>query len=150
MSLNYSISQPVPIFGTKSTTTNVIATTATLTASLAGNRKVIDGVTGMTKFDLRYAYTTGASETSNQLNIVIEQSEDLENWFTIANETVSAGTSTLNARTFVNLDNATGATTINSSIGLDIFYKALRVSMSETGVVTNFGTVYAEGTILGE
>lgn len=149
MGLNYCIIQKFPVIGTKNDTTFAL-TPATLTASAAGNQKVIDGVAGMSKFDLRYSYTTGAAETSNAVNIVIEESADGTNWFTISNETVSGGTSNLAARTFVNSDNTGGATNIKASLGLDIFYDKLRVSFFETGVVTNFGTIYAEASILGE
>jgi hypothetical protein len=149
MGLNYSIIQRFPIVGTKNESTFALTPVA-LTASASGNQKTLDGVTGMSKFDIRYSYTTGAAETNNSLSMVIEESADGTNWFTIANETVSGGTSTLSARTFVNADNTGGATTIRGSLGIDIFYDKLRVSFFETGVVTNFGTIYAEGSIMGE
>ena len=149
MGLNYCISQPFVIIGSKNETTFAL-TQSTLTAVASGNQKVIDGFTGASKIDIRYSYTTGAAETSNSLNITIEQSVDGTNWFTIANETVSGGTSTLAARTFVNADNTGGGTNIKSSIGLDVFYSKLRVSFFETGVVTNFGSVYAEGSFIGK
>ena len=149
MGLNYKISAPFVIAGSKNETTFAL-TPSTLTAAAAGNQKVIDGAMGMSKIDIRYSYTSGAAETSNSINILIEESSDGTNWFTIANETVSGGTSTLAARTFVNSDNTGGATNIKSSLGLDIFYDKLRVSFYETGVVTNFGTIYAEASFVGK
>lgn len=148
MGLHYKIQQPVPIFGTKNATTFALTEIA-LTASLADNRKVIAGTAGMSKLDLRYSYTSGTSESNNSINILVEESSDRVNWFKIANESVSAGTSTLTARTFVNADNTGGATNILGSLGLDIFYDNIRVSVSETGEAAVFGTVYMEGTILG-
>jgi len=149
MGLNYPTSTEVVILGTKNETTKAL-TPVTLTSALSGNRKEVDGIKGMSKIDIRYSYTTGAAETNNSLNIVVEESSDGVNWFTIANETVSAGSSTLNARTFVNAENTTAANNIKSSIGLDIFYDKLRISCSETGVTTNFGSIYIEASLLGK
>lgn len=147
MGLNYPIQQEFAVFGTKSSA--FALSPATLTAAYTDSRKVLDGFHGMSKLDLRYSYTSGASESSNTLSILIEQSSDNTNWFAIMNESVSGGTSAVTQRTFVNSDNTGGATIYTSSIGLDIFYKGIRVSVKEGGVVTNFGTLYMEGTMLG-
>ena len=148
MGLNYPIVIPFAVFGTKNASTFALSP-ATLTAAYAGNRKVLSGSAGMSKIDLRYSYTTGASETSNTLSILIEQSSDGTNWFAIMNESVSGGTSAITQRTFVDSDNSTAATTFTSSIGLDIFYDNIRVSAKEGGVATNYGTLYMEGSLLG-
>ena len=104
----------------------------------------------MSKLDIRFSYTTGAAETNNTLDILVEQSSDGTNWFSIPNETVSSGTSTLNDRTFSYATNTGGGTNTKSSVGLDIFYKQIRVSFKETGVAANHGTVYAECSLMGE
>ena len=36
------------------------------------------------------------------------------------------------------------------SIGLDLFYKYVKVSCKETGVASNFGNVYIEATLAGK
>lgn len=148
MGLYYPIQTSIAVIGSKDSSFTL--TTSALTAAYADNRKVIAGIGGMSKLDLRYSYTSGASETSNTLSILIEQSEDLTNWFSIVNESVSGGTSAVTARTFVDSDNTSAANTITSSIGLDIFYKNIRVSFKEGGVSANYGTIYSEATVLGE
>lgn len=147
MSLNYPIQLEVPVIGTKSSA--FVLTPTNLTADYADNRKVLPYDAGMSKLDVRYSYTTGAAETNNTLSVLIEQSADLVNWFKIVNESVSAGTSAITARTFVDSDNTGSAATVTNSIGLDIFYKHIRVSFKEGGVSANYGTIYAEATILG-
>lgn len=147
MSLKYEIIQSATMFGSKNPTSFAL-TPATLTASYADNRAIIDGVAGCSKLDLRYSYTTGSGESNNSLNIFIEESLDGINWFSIMNETVSSGNSTITQRTFVDSDNTGGATNVKSSIGLDIFYTKIRVSVKESGVVTNYGTLYMECSML--
>ena len=148
MSLNYSITSEYVLIGSKSAA--FALTTSALTTSYADNRKVIDGTSGMSKLDVRFSYTTGAAETNNTLDILVEQSSDGTNWFSIPNETVSSGTSTLNDRTFSYASNTGGSTNTKSSVGLDIFYKQIRVSFKETGVAANHGTIYAECSLMGE
>lgn len=147
MCLAYPIVFHVALLGSK--TDAGVLTTEALTADYADNVKVISGTTGMSKLDIRYSYTTGTDETNNTLSIKVEESSDLVNWFRIPNEAASVGTSTLTARTFVNADNTSGATNIKGSVGLDIFYDNIRVSFLEGGVASNFGTIYAEATVLG-
>lgn len=148
MSLHYPIVQEVVLIGSKSSA--LALTASTLTTSYTNNRKVITGTAGMSKLDIRYSYTTGAAETNNTLSILVEQSGDGTNWFSVMNESVSGGTSSITARTFVDSDNTGGATNVKSSIGLDIFYNNIRVSFKEGGVAVNAGTVYAEATLLGK
>ena len=102
---------------------------------------------GYTKLNLDILYTMGGSETTNSIEIKIEDSPDATNYYNIPNDSTSGGTSTLTARefTFVGVDGA--ATSI--SLGLDIFYENLKVSIKETGVVSNKGTIFVDGTLLG-
>lgn len=144
--LRYPIQVQIPIIGSKDS--SFALTTSTLTADYADNRKSFK-VAGMSKLDIRFSYTTGAAETSNSVDILIEQSADGTNWFSIVNESVSSGVSTINDRSFNYPDNSGSAANKKSSIGLDIFYDQVRVSFKETGVAANFGTIYAEGTLLG-
>lgn len=147
MCLKYEIIQQANVFGSKSSSFTL--TPIALTANYTDNRKILDGITGCSKLDIRYSYTTGASESSNALNILVEQSSDGTNWFAIMNETVSSGTSAVTQRTFIDSDNTGGGTNIKSSIGLDIFYDKIRISVKETGVAANAGTIYMEASILG-
>lgn len=145
MNLNY-LSQPFfPVIGTKVNTTR---TPVTLTAAydVAGNTKII-GTGGHTKLNLDILYTMGATETANSIEIRLRGSPDGVNFYRIPNEAVSTGTSTLTARewTFVGAD----AAVATISIGIDIFYKTVDVSVKESGVVTNFGTAYVEATLSG-
>lgn len=147
MELNYSSQQTFPIVGTK--TTALARTGVTLTAAYdVANKTKVFSTGGFSKLNLDVLYTMGATETSNSIEIRIQGSPDGTNFYRIPNESVSGGTSTLTRRewTYVGADAA--AATI--SIGLDIFYKYVEVSFKETGVITNFGTVYAEATLSGQ
>lgn len=103
---------------------------------------------GYSKLNLNILYTMGSGESTNSIEIKIECSSDGVNYYRIPNEAVSTSTSTLTAREFTFVGENAAATTI--SIGLDIFYKYIKVSVKETGKDTNFGTTYAEVTLLGK
>lgn len=143
--LYYQTQDPFVIIGTKSGTTR---TPVTLTAAydVANKTKVFE-TGGYSKLNLDVLYTMGATETSNSIEIRVEGSSDGTNFYRIPNETVSGGTSTLTAREFTFV--GTNADVATISVGLDIFYKYIKLSVKETGVVTNFGTVYVEGTLSG-
>lgn len=144
MSLYYESQYTAPLIGSKTGTT---ITPATLTTAYTGNNKSFS-VANMSKVDLAIQYNMGATETSNSIEVKVEASPDGTNWFRIPNESVSAGTSTLTAREFTFV--GTDADTATISIGLDVFYKYLKVSVKESGVVTNAGTVYVEATLSGK
>lgn len=148
MSLSFGNHSVFPIVGTKSGTTR---TSWTLTGSYQteGTTKPTKTfeVGGYSKVNLDILYTMGATETTNSIELKIEHTTDGTNFYRIPNEAVSGGTSTLTAREFTFVGADAAAATI--SIGLDIFYKTLRVSCKETGVVTNFGTVYIDATLSG-
>jgi len=148
MTLAYKSQYNFPIIGTKNLTTMAV-TPVTLTAAydVANKTKAIE-VGGHSKLNLDVKYTMGATETANSIEIRVRVSPDGVNYYRIPNEAVSAGTSTLTKRefTFVGADAATDTI----SIGLDIFYKYCEISVKESGVVTNFGTVYVEATLSGK
>ncbi len=149
MGLYYPTTQTRVLIGSKSGTTR---TPATLTASYgaANTTKELE-TSGFSKLNLYVSYTTGASETDNSIEIRVEASPDRTNWYQLVNESVSAGTSTLEAREFTYGGTGTTASTeYNFTIGLDIFYKYMRISAKESGVAANFGTVYIEGAIAGK
>ena len=145
MSLDYADQTIFPIIGTKSGTTRT-AVTLTAAYDVTANTKIF-ATGGMSKLNLDVLYTMGASETSNSIELRVSGSPDGTNFYRIPNEAVSAGTSTLTAREFTFVGANAAAATI--SIGLDIFYKYMEVSIKETGVATNYGTVYVEGTLSG-
>lgn len=145
MGLYYDNQQVVTLIGSKSGTTR---TPVALTSSYGTSPTKTIEVGGFSKIDLAVLYTMGATETSNSIEIQLEQSPDGTNFYRIPNESVSGGTSTLTAREFTFVGTNAAAATI--SIGLDIFYKYLKVSTKESGVVTNAGTVYIEATLSGK
>lgn len=142
--LNYSSQVTNPIIGTKAGTTR---TAATLTAAYTGNRKAFE-VGGFSKLNLDILYTMGATEAGNTIEVQIESSPDGTNWYALPVEANTNGESTLYARNWKFTGSDAAAATI--SIGLDIFYKHVRVSVKESGVATNAGTVYIEATLSGQ
>lgn len=142
--LYYKSQIPRFLIGTKSAL-NVI-TPATLTSLYTGNTKTFK-VAGYSKLDLAILYTMGAAETLNSIEVQVEQSPDGVNFYRIPNESVTGGVSTLTAREFTFV--GTNAAAASISIGLDIFYKFIKVSLKETGVAANAGTAYLEGTLSG-
>lgn len=150
MGLFYPEQTAFPVLGTKVGTTRTSwALPATYDTTETGTHALKSfKVSGMSKLNLDILYTMGATETANSIQIRIEASSDNVNWYAIPNESVSAGASTLTARefTFVGAD----ATTATISIGLDIFYHYVRVAAKETGVASNAGSVYIDGTLSGK
>lgn len=146
MSLSYKSHVTFPVIGTK--TAAGVRTSVTLTAAydVANKTKAFE-TAGFSKLNLDVLYTMGAGETSNSIELRVTASADGVNYYRIPNESVTAGTSTLSAREFLFVGADAVAATI--SIGIDIFYKYIKVSAKETGVVTNFGTVFIDATLSG-
>jgi hypothetical protein len=144
MGLYYKSQDVRPLIGSKVGTT---ITPAAVTSAYAGGLNKTFEVGGYSKADFAIQYTMGATETANSIELMIEQSPDGVNFYRIPNEDASLGVSTLTAREFTFV--GTNAALASISIGLDIFYKYLKVSVKETGVVTNAGTVYVEATLSG-
>lgn len=147
--LAFTNHQVVTLVGAKSGTTR---TSRALTASYqteSGTQptKSFD-VGGFSRLNLDVLYTTGAAETTNSVEVKLEATTDGTNWYQLTNESASSGTSTLYAREFTFVG-ALAATAYAFTLGLDIFYKKMRVSCKETGVASNFGTVYVEATLSG-
>ena len=149
MSLRYKSQDPLVLVGAKTVagvTTGIALTTAYQTE---GANKPTKSLTtgGYARAVFNVLYTMGATETANSVEVKIEESSDGINWFSIANDAASGGTSTLTAREFkfVGAD----AASASISIFLDIAYKYVRVSAKETGVVTNAGNVYIEAVLSG-
>lgn len=148
--LNYPITQTCTLIGTKSGTTRTgveLESTYSETLNPTEPTNVIQ-TEGMSKMNLSILYNMGASETGNSLEIKIESSPDGTNWYRVANDSTSGGTSTITAREFTFVGTDGGAATIG--IFFDIAYKYVRVSCKETGVATNKGDVYIEATLSGK
>lgn len=144
----YYASQPTfTVIGSK-TAAGVITSVALTNAYDVANKTNVIEVGGFSKANFDILYTMGATETSNSIEVRLRCSNDGVNFYRLPNEAASAGTSTLTARefTFVGADGA--AATI--SLGLDIFYKFLEISVKETGVVANAGTVFVDCTLSGK
>lgn len=114
----------------------------TLTGAYSGNRKVID-VGGMTKLTLDIDYAMGATETANILSFTLEHSpDDGATWYSLVIDSTGT-TSEITPRVW----ELTGTNKVN--IIVDIAYKQVRLSMLETGVVTNAGTATVVSTLSG-
>ena len=144
MGLGYTYQDQLVLIGTKSGTTR---TSATLTAAYTGNTKTF-ATGGISKINFSILYTTGSGESSNSIEVKVESSPDRINFYQIPNETVSGGTSTLTQREFTFVGDS-AATAYSLSLPLDVQDKYFKVSLKESGVVTNYGTIYVEATISG-
>ncbi len=149
MSLFYKTQEVSTLIGSKVGTTR---TPVTLESTYTTNEAVTDPTKsfhtgGFAKAVFDILYTVGAAETANSLQVKIEVSPDGTNWYRIANDSTTTGTSTLTAREFTFVGTDAAAATI--SIFLDIAYKYMRVSCKETGVASNKGTIYVESTLSG-
>lgn len=151
MSLYYEHSDPFVIFGSKNATT-LARTSVALTSAYQAEDGTVPTKTiqtsGWSKLNIDLLYTMGAAETSNSIEIRVEGSADGTNFYRVPNESVSGGTSTITAREFTFV--GTNAAAASISIGLDIFYKYIRIAAKETGVASNAGTIYGEVTLLGK
>jgi hypothetical protein len=150
--LVYPVSTPVAIFGTKTLPTSgavptVIATSATLTNAYTGNVKVLT-TGGYSELVVMWKYTTGSGESASSLNIQLLGSNDNNNFYFLTNESATTGTSTLYTRTF-NTGGGSAATAYSQSYRIDISYKFMKIQVEETGVSTNYGTLFMEGTLAG-
>ena len=146
MSLFFRSQDLFPVFGTKLASAPFTRTPVALTNAYTGNAKELK-VGGYSKLNLDILYTMGAAESANTLEIKMEGSFDGVNWYRIPNESATNGVSTLYARNWTFTGTDAAAATI--SIGIDIFYKYVKVSVQETGVVANAGTIFAEATLSG-
>jgi len=147
MSLHYSTNQNRVLIGSKSEANTRTSVALTNAYDNAATTKIFEAG-GYSKLNLDILYTMGSGEAGNSIEVRVDQSPDRTNFYRIPNESVSSGTSTLTAREFTFVGSDAAAATI--SIGLDIFYENIRISVKETGVATNAGTIYVEGTIWGK
>lgn len=146
MGLYYPTQQTQVLIGSKSGTTR---TSVTLTAAYdVANKTTIFKTGTMRRVTLDILYTMGATETSNSIEVRVDSGSDGTNFYRAANESASAGTTTVTAREYTFVGTNAAAATI--SLKLDVADKYTRISVKETGVVTNFGTVFVEATLSGK
>lgn len=150
MGLNYEIQTPLVLIGTKSgTTLTPVTLESTYQTETAAHATKTFATGGMSRVEFLVKYTMGATETANSVEVKIEASnDDGTNLYQIMNDSTSAGTSTLTVREFTYVGVNAAASLVN--FGLDINYKLMRVSLKESGVVTNKGTVSVEALLGGE
>lgn len=150
MGLYYPNQKTFAAIGTKVETTRTSITLESTYQAESGQTKPTKTFAsgGYSKMNIDMLYTTGAAETSNSIEVKIESSPEGTNHYRIPNDTTTDGTSTITEREFTFVG-ASAATAYSIGIGVDIFYKFLKVSIKETGVVSNKGTIYAEVTLSG-
>jgi hypothetical protein len=150
MSLHYPSQDTRVLFGSK-TAAGVrtgVALTSAYQAESAGVPTKSFEAAGYSTAVFHVNYTMGATETSNSIELKIEESADGINYYRIPNDAASGGTSTLTAREFTFVGTNAAAATI--SILLNVAYPFMRVSAKETGVVTNAGDAFVEVTLSGK
>lgn len=103
---------------------------------------------GYSKAVFNILYTMGSGESSNSIEVKIDQSPDGVNFYRIANDSTSGGTSTITAREFTFV--GTNASTATISIFLDVAYEYTRIAFKETGVGSVKGTAFCEVTLSGQ
>lgn len=148
MGLYYENQEVGVLVGSKTSAGARTSKTLTNAYDAADKTKAIE-TGGYSKINVDVLYTTGAAETNNSVEMRVQCSNDGVNYYRIPNEAVSAGTSTLTQREFTFVG-ASAATAYTISVGLDIFYKYMQFSFKESGVGSNYGTVFAEYTLSGK
>jgi len=145
MSLFYKNLITFPLIGSK---TGITRSSVDLTNAYDVADKTKEFKTdGYSKLNLDILYTMGSGETSNSIQVRLECSTDGVNYYRIPNDSTTDGTSTITAREFTFV--GTNAAAASISISLDIFYKYMKISVKETGVASNAGTIYVEGSLAG-
>src|SRR3990167_4176282 len=137
----YSIQPLFPLIGSSKNSNGVPALSpVTLTATGSDNRAEIE-VDSQVQVVLYLRYTTGSGETNNVLTMVVDYSPDGTNYYQEATEEPSAGTVTQYQATRV-FTGASASTAYSFRIAIPVAdIQKLRIAFSETGVVTNFGTL---------
>lgn len=126
------------------------STPVTLTGTYQNGTAIFVGEAEQVGLDI--AYTMGTDETSNTLNVKIEFAGDdgdstPSTWFQEITESASSGTITMlkAERDFDAVSAAGTADNIHVPIPLDA--KWVRISVKETGIDQNGGTVTITGTL---
>jgi hypothetical protein len=114
----------------------------TLTSAFTGNQATIASG-GMSKISIDLDYARGGGESSSELEIKLEASPDGgANWHSLVIDNTGA-TSVITERIW-QVEN-----TAKLNFLVDIAYRDMRISVRETGVVTNAGTLTLSYTLSG-
>ena len=138
------LGDPIIIFGSQSA---LVQTGETLTNSYTGVGAVVSPTIraeGVYAIAIDLTYAMGAAETSNTAEVKIEGSHDGTNWYQFVNDATSSGVSTIDLREF----KLNGEGSYHLPI-IDVFTNYLRLSAKETGVSSNYGTIFGKITLLG-
>ena len=112
-----------------------------LTSAYTDNRFTFDAG-GFTKLTLDTSYAMGATESANTLQFQLEHSPDNGvTWYSLVIDTTDT-VSTIVAREWT-------MAPANLNVIIDIAYKKMRLSIKETGVITNAGTASVSLTLSG-
>lgn len=103
---------------------------------------------GFSRVEFNFLYTMGGSETANSIQVILENSTDGTNFYRLPNDTTSGATSTITEREFTYVGTTDGGNS-EVTIGLDIAYTKMRISVKEGGVSSNKGSVYVEALLSG-
>lgn len=85
------------------------------------------------------SYTTGAGETSNTANVIVE-GYDGTNWIQVGESSITTGTATYTPTIFA-VAGASAATTYTAHFKVNITFQKIRFGAYEAGVATNKGTI---------
>lgn len=119
---------------------------ATATGTQAAASRVVMEAYDSDKLNFTVSYTTGAAETSNTCNVVVEGYNGTD-WIQLGEHSITTGTATYVPTIFA-VAGAAAATTYTAHFLLDdIVFQKLRVGAYEAGVVTNKGAVSVTGMI---
>jgi hypothetical protein len=105
-------------------------------------------VAGFSKANFNIAYTMGATETGNSIEMRLESSPDRVNFYRFTTDSTSSGTSTMSAREFTYV--GINAAVAKISIPVDIYDNYVRVAFKETEVATNKGDLFCEVSLIGQ
>lgn len=138
---NYSVQPLFPFIGATKNTNGVVALApVTLTATGSDNRAQID-IDGMQQLILYVRYITGTAETNNILQMTVDYSPDGTNFYQEVTEE-SSTTLITEYQATRQFTGAAAATTYSFRVPVPVAdVKKLRIAFSESGVVTNFGTL---------
>lgn len=112
----------------------------TLTAAYTGNRKTFE-TGGFSKLSLDLTYAMGAAEGGNTMEFQLEASHNGTDWHKLVIDTTGTA-SVITPREWQMAPESL-------NVILDIAYKHMRLSLKETGVVTNYGTATVNVTLSG-
>ncbi len=148
MALGFTYQNTTVLIGSRSGTTRTsIEMESSYQAEATTEATKTFEIGGMSKVEFHILYTMGGGESGNSIEIKLEVSPDRTNFYRLANEAVSTGTSTLTRREFTYV--GVNATTTTISLPIDISAKYMKIWIKETGVGSAKGSVYVEVTLSG-